>query len=83
VIPDVMTYGSVISAWGSSKSRLGAERASAYLERMKKLAAAGRVECTPNEITYRNVLRAWSESGHPDTASTVRRLREEMGRLKK
>jgi hypothetical protein len=83
VSPNIVTYNSVISAWGSSKSRLGAERACAYLERLKKLTATGGIKCRPTEITYTNVIHAWSGSGHPDTAWTVRRLREEMSRLKK
>jgi hypothetical protein len=51
---------------------------------MKKLAAAGPVKCGPNKITYKKAIRAWSERGHQETASTVQRLREEeMNRLNK
>jgi hypothetical protein len=50
---------------------------------MKKLAAGGNVKCQPNKVTYKAVIGAWSQSGHPDTASTVKGLKEEMNRLEK
>jgi hypothetical protein len=83
VSPNVVTFYAIISAWANSKSRLGAERASAHLEHMKKLATSGHKECKPDKITYEAVIRVWSASGHPDTKSMVHRLREEMSRLKR
>jgi Pentatricopeptide repeat domain len=83
ISPNVVTYTSVISAWSNSKNRLGAERACAYLKHMKKLAAGGNVKCQPNKVTYNAVIRAWAQSSHPETASTVKWLKEEMSMLQR
>jgi hypothetical protein len=83
ISPNVVTYTSIISAWSNSKNQLGAERASANLDHMKKLAAAGDVKCQPNKFTYKAVIRAWFQSGHPETASTVKWLKEEMSILQR
>jgi hypothetical protein len=81
--PNIVTYTAVISAWANCKSWLGAQRALAYSEHMKKLAAAGHAKCKPDKFAYTAVIRAWLNSGHPDERSTVKRLEEEMSRLKK
>jgi hypothetical protein len=45
---------------------------------MKKVEALGHNDCGPNEITYNWVIKAWSNSGHPDADREITSLRKEM-----
>jgi hypothetical protein len=38
----------------------------------------GHNECGPNKISYETVIKAWSNSGHPDAEREIVALREEM-----
>jgi hypothetical protein len=48
---------------------------------MKKVEALGHMDCGPSEITYKSVINAWSNSGHPDADREIAALREEMKEL--
>jgi hypothetical protein len=45
---------------------------------MKGLEAEGQKDCGPDDITYKRVMMAWSNSKHPDADREIAALKREM-----
>jgi hypothetical protein len=48
---------------------------------MKKVEALGHKDCGPDEKTYNWVIKAWSNSRHPEADREITSLRKEMKSL--
>jgi hypothetical protein len=78
VKPGTITFNSTISAWARSCDLNAGIRANRYLAYMKKVEALGHKDFGSDEIIYKTVIKAWSNSGHPDANREIAALRKEM-----
>ena len=77
VLPDVVSYTSVVSAWANSNRKtFGAKRAQSILEQMTK-----KMNVQPNTVTYNAVLKAWLRSGNSKAPEKAHAIVAEMETL--
>ncbi len=78
VLPDVVSYTSVVTAWANSNRKTyGAKRAQSILEQMTKM------NVQPNTVTYNAVLKAWLRSGNSKAPEKAHGILTEMETLHK
>lgn len=75
---DIYTWNSVIELLAKVKTIKAAETAEEVLKRMWLLAQEGKVENTPNALTYHSVIQAYSQFGSQEIARKVSNLIHEM-----
>jgi pentatricopeptide repeat protein len=73
VRPTVVTFSSVINAWGKSGSAMAVEKAEALLWRVHDLHenSGWPDDSKPNDIMYTSVISAWAKAGNPDRAELI------------
>ncbi len=79
LIPDVVTYASVLHAWAQYSGKGGggfvaAERCEAILNVMHELHKKGYKQVKPNTYAYNTVINAWSKSGVPGAIEKAQAL---------
>lgn len=73
--PDIVSWNSVINAWGNTPLAVSAERAETILRHMiRRFQAGSAIE--PENITFVSVMNAWAKSGKPEAPEKVSKLLE-------
>jgi hypothetical protein len=78
--PNVVTYTTLILAYGLCPTPGGPQRAEAIVEHMDALFKAGYLNEPPNPKTYSTLRRVWTSSFEPNKRqgeAAVRRMAEE------
>jgi pentatricopeptide repeat protein len=68
VLPDVVTYGTIMNAYRQSRQSNSGVKASSLLMEMEEKYRLGNAALKPNPTIYSTVLAAWGSSGHREAA---------------
>ena len=76
--PTSITFGTIVLAWGNTRSSEGAVKATQYLDEYETMGRAKKLK--PHVIVYNNTLNAWASSGRKDALSKMRIILDRMER---
>ena len=78
LMPDTVSYSTVIDCWAKSKQKDVAERAENMLKQMQEMHNVGNDKVKANVVTFNSVINAWSKSGAKDAPQRAEALLHQM-----
>jgi pentatricopeptide repeat protein len=74
VLPDIVSYSTVMKAYSKSRTSAAAEKASELLQELQKLSSSGASSLKPSVSTYTFAIVAWGNSQRHDAAEQAENL---------
>jgi len=82
LVPDALTFGSIINAYANDRSdKRASDKAADLLQRMESMHQMGVPNCKPNTFVYNSCLNAFAKAGGPANAEKAGLFLEVMENL--